>query len=214
MTEPRPQVLIIEDEPLIAMDIEEEVSTIIAGLITNADTANTSPGPTTRINRTTTRVHIPDGYFLIISGMMQNEVSRDRNQVPCLGGVPIVGAAFSDKTNLDQRRNLMIFIRPQIVDTEEEIQNITKHQQDLYRYGNCFKNSDEYETVEALDLLNITKTLHPEDEYECDCDCVGQCDQGGRRVSLQGHPIWRRPLRREGRRHHDCDRPREHWWCT
>lgn len=156
---------------IIAMDIEEEVSTIIAGLITNADTANTSPGPTTRINRTTTRVHIPDGYFLIISGMMQNEVSRDRNQVPCLGGVPIVGAAFSDKTNLDQRRNLMIFIRPQIVDTEEEIQNITKHQQDLYRYGNCFKNSDEYETVEALDLLNITKTLHPEDEYECDCDC-------------------------------------------
>lgn len=157
---------------IIAMDIEEEVSTIIAGLITNADTANTSPGPTTRINRTTTRVHIPDTYFLIISGMMQNEISRDRNQVPCLGGVPIVGAAFSEKTNLDRRRNLMIFIRPKIVDTEEEIQQITKHQQDLYQYGNCFKNSDEYETAEALDLLNIRPTLHPEDHYECDCDCL------------------------------------------
>lgn len=156
---------------IIAMDIEEEVSTIIAGLITNADTANTSPGPTTRINRTTTRVHIPDTYFLIISGMMQNEISRDRNQVPCLGGVPIVGAAFSDKTNLDRKRNLMIFIRPKIVDTEEEIQQITKHQQDLYQYGNCFKNSDDYETAEALDLFNIRPTLHPEDKYECDCDC-------------------------------------------
>lgn len=156
---------------IIAIDIEEEVSTIIAGLITTAETANTSPGPTTRINRTVTRVHIPDNYFLIISGMMQNEEQRERNQVPCLGGVPLIGAAFSDKRNRDDRRNLMIFIRPKIVDSEEEIQNITKHNQDIYKYKNCLMNSDEYETVEALDLFNIKKTLHPEDEWECDCDC-------------------------------------------
>jgi type III secretion protein C len=156
---------------IIALDIEEEVSTIIAGLITNADTANTSPGPTTRLNRTTTRVHIPDNYFLIISGMMQNEEARERNQIPCLGGVPILGAAFSDKRNHDLRRNLMIFIRPKIIDTEEEIQTITKHEQDIYDYKNCLKNSDEYETSEALDLFNIRRTFHPEDVYECECDC-------------------------------------------
>jgi type III secretion protein C len=102
---------------------------------------------------------------------MQNEESRERNQIPCLGGVPLLGAAFSDKVNTDSRRNLMIFIRPKILDTEEEIQVITKHQQDIYDYRNCLKNSDEYETSEALDLFNIRKTLHPEDEYECECDC-------------------------------------------
>jgi type III secretion protein C len=155
---------------IIAMDIEEEVSTIIAGLITNADTANTSPGPTTRIHRTNTRVHIPNHYFLIISGMMQDEESRERNQVPCLGGVPILGAGFSDKRNTSAKRNLMIFIRPQIIDTEEEVQQLTKHQQDIYDYKNCLKNSDEYEVVEALDLFNIKPTLHPEDEYPCECE--------------------------------------------
>lgn len=155
---------------IIAMDIEEEVSTIVAGLITNAVTANTSPGPTTRLNRTTTRVHIPDEYFLIISGMMQDEVSRDRNQIPCLGGVPLIGAAFSDIKNRDQRRNLMIFIRPKIVDTEEEINDITKHNQDIYDYKNCFRQSDEYEVSEALELFNIRPTLFPEDTYECDCE--------------------------------------------
>lgn len=159
---------------IIAMDIEEEVSTVIAGLITDASSANTSPGPTTRINRTTTRVHIPDDYFLVISGMMQNEVSRERNQVPCLGGVPLIGAAFSNKTNVDNKRNLMIFIRPKIVDTEEEIQTITRHQQNIYSYKNCLKNPDEYEVVEALDLFNIKKTLHPEDTYDCECEC--NCD--------------------------------------
>lgn len=149
---------------IVTLDIQEEVSTIVAGLITNATTASTSPGPTTRINRTVTRVHIPDTYFLIISGMMQNEESRGRNQVPCLGGVPLIGAAFSSKINNDAKRNLMIFIRPKIIDTEEEIQSLTKHQQDIYDYKNSLKNSDEYEAVEALDLFNIKQTLHPEDE--------------------------------------------------
>jgi len=155
---------------IIAMDIQEEVSSIIAGLITDATTANTSPGPTTRIHRTTTRVHIPDGYFLIISGMMQDEESRERTQVPCLGGVPLLGAAFSDKINASNKRNLMIFIRPKIIDTEEEVQNITKHQQDIYDYLNCLQNYDDYEYIEALDLFNVKKTLHPEDVYDCECD--------------------------------------------
>lgn len=155
---------------IVTLDISEEVSTVVAGLITNANTANTSPGPTTRTSRTTTRVHIPDGYFLIISGMLQDQETRDRAQVPCLGGVPLLGAGFSSKTNHDEKRNLLLFIRPQIIDTEEEIQSITKHQQDIFKIKQCYKNTLEYETIEALDLFNIKKTLHPEDEYECDCN--------------------------------------------
>lgn len=155
---------------IVTLDISEEVSTVVAGLITNATTANTSPGPTTRTSRTTTRVHIPDTYFLIISGMLQDQETRDRAQVPCLGGIPLLGAGFSSKTNSDNKRNLLLFIRPSIVDTEEEIQEITKHQQDIFKIKMCKKNMLEYETVEALDLFNIKKTLHPEDSYECDCN--------------------------------------------
>lgn len=155
---------------IVTLDISEEVSTVVAGLITNASTASTSPGPTTRTSRTTTRVHIPDNYFLIISGMMQDAEHRDRAQVPCLGGVPFLGAGFSSKTNTDDKRNLLLFIRPQIVDTEDEIQEITKHQQDIFKIKMCKKNMLEYETVEALDLFNIKKTLHPEDTGECDCN--------------------------------------------
>ena len=28
----------------------------------------------------------------------------------------------------------------------------------------------KYEVKEALDLFNIKKTLHPEDDYECECE--------------------------------------------
>jgi type III secretion protein C len=154
---------------IVTLDLEEEDSSIIAGLITNASSASTSPGPTTKINRTKTRVNIPNKYFLVISGMLQHEESRERNQIPCLGGIPLLGGAFSNKTNTDSKRNLMIFIRPIIIDTEEEIRHITKHQQDVYDYKNCLENYDEYEIEEALDLFNVKKTLHPEDDYECEC---------------------------------------------
>lgn len=131
---------------------------------------NSSPGPTTEIHRTVTRVNIPNNYFLIISGMVRNDEQRIRNQVPCLGGIPILGAAFSAKDNSYGQRNVMIFIRPKIIDTEEEIQVITKREQDIYKYNNCQRNINEYEVSEALDLLNIDRTLHPEgyDDNYCE----------------------------------------------
>jgi type III secretion protein C len=99
--------------------------------------------------------------------MMQHEESRERDQIPCLGGIPILGAGFSNKINTDSKRNLLMFIRPIIIDTEEEIQNISKRQQDIYDYKDCLEKYDEYEVVEALDLFNVRKTLHPEDDPQC-----------------------------------------------
>jgi len=63
----------------------------------------------------------------------------------------------------------MLFLRPTIIDTEDEVQRITKHQQDVYEYKNCLQNYNEYEVEEALDLFNIRKTLHPDEELECEC---------------------------------------------
>ena len=159
----------IGNSDIIALDLEEEISKILSGAVNNF-TVNTSPGPTTELNRTVTRVHIPNEYFLVISGMIRNEELRDRNQVPCLGGIPLIGGAFSKKTNADNQRNLIIFIRPKIIDTEEEIQNITKRQQDIYRYNNSQRNITDYEVSETLDLLNLDRTLHPEgyDENYCE----------------------------------------------
>ena len=152
----------IGNSDIVSLDLQEEISRIIPGTSIVGPSINSSPGPTTELNRTVTRVHIPNEYFLVISGMIRNEEARSRNQVPCLGGIPLIGGAFSKKNNSDLQRNLIIFIRPKIIDTEEEIQNITKREQDIYKYNNCQRNISEYEVSEALDLLNIDRTLHPE----------------------------------------------------
>ena len=156
---------------IITLAIEEEVTAVgVTPTIQSNATNNTVIGQTTTKNHTTTVVHLPDGYFLIISGLMQDEIVRQRDRTPCLGAIPLVGALFTAKINTDQKRNTMIFIRPKIIDTEDEIQHFTKHNQDIWDYRRYFQNSLEYEVKEALDFFNVRRTLYPSD-CECnDCD--------------------------------------------
>jgi type III secretion protein C len=136
---------------IITLLIEEEVSRIdlTAPVIPNA-------GPTTRKSYATTRVHIPNEYFLIMSGIIEDEEDLRVNQMPCLGGIPIIGAAVKNYQNNIHKRNTMIFLRPRIIDTEEEMDDITKRQQDIFIERSRHKNRWTEEINAGLDFVNLT----------------------------------------------------------
>lgn len=159
----------IGNNNIIALEIAQEISRIIPSTIPSTN-ANNAPGPSTSKSTTTTRVHLPDGYFLIISGMMNDESDRFTTQIPCLGAIPVLGAAFKDKRYDELKRNQMIFLRPKIIDTEEEIQCITKHEQDIWDYKHRRKKDWIYETEEAFDFLNLQRDIIPSDVEVADRD--------------------------------------------
>ncbi len=97
--------------------------------------------------------------------MIQGNETRAVTQIPCLGGIPIIGGLSKNKANIDNRRNLMIFIRPLIVDTDEELENITKRQQDVFREKSKWRRRWNYEIDEALDFFSIRPT--DPDEIGC-----------------------------------------------
>ena len=153
---------IINRNGIITLEIEQELSTLIdssTSVITNSffqiSSAAIGAGPTTRKSNSKTTVFVPNGHFVIMSGMIQDESERIRTQVPCLGGVPVLGGAFSQKNNREQNRNLMIFIRPSLINTEDEMTYFTKREQDIYDQKNHAKDLWKYEIEEALDFLNI-----------------------------------------------------------
>lgn len=150
---------LLSNTDIITMDIEQTISRVVTQQSRQTSLVQSNPGPTTSQNNTKTRVHIPNGYFLVLSGMIQDEDSHSRQQVPCLGGIPVIGALFSQKENNETKRNVMIFLRPQIVDTEEEIESITKQQQDVWHQKNRIREMYKYEVDEALDFFNV----QPED---------------------------------------------------
>lgn len=155
---------------IITLEISEESSSVIQNPASNnnggggsgsALLSDSGAGPTTRKNTTKTKIHVPDGFFIIISGMIQDDDSQLRNQVPCLGGAPLIGSLFSYKRLTCSKNNLMLFIRPKLIDTDEEINNLTRHQQDIFKVKARKKAMWKHEVEEAIDFMNV------QDYVEC-----------------------------------------------
>ncbi|MFI0434099.1 MAG: type III secretion protein [Parachlamydiaceae bacterium] len=115
--------------------------------------------------RTVTKIHVPNGFFVVLSGMIKDNQIRSYSRIPCLGGIPLVGCIGKTQTNADSKRNLMLFIRPLIIETDEEYEDVTRRQQDVYRQKSKFRRSWNYEIDEALNFGNIK----PTDPDDMDC---------------------------------------------
>ncbi len=159
---------LIGNNGIITLDVIEEVTSPAAGA--NVQINNTSASDVNLItvlhkNRSTTRLHVPNGFFVVMSGIIHTRESRFKNEIPCLGMIPLIGGAGKFKKMSESKRNLMIFIRPVIVDTESELECITKRQQDVFRDKCKMRRDWNYEIDEALDFFNLV----PTDPDEIDC---------------------------------------------
>ena len=71
--------------------------------------------PDERTSEITTNVRMRDGQTLVLGGLFQEDTTISRNQVPWLGDIPVLGAAFSGQTDKIVRREIMFLITPTIV---------------------------------------------------------------------------------------------------
>lgn len=62
---------------------------------------------------------------LVLGGLMSRSNNDNINKVPILGDFPIVGPLFQQKTTNQQKKNLMVFIKPVIICTAENGMTIT-----------------------------------------------------------------------------------------
>lgn len=102
---------LLGNEDVITLDIAEE--------ITEAEHEQINGGIRTRKTNMATRAHVPDDSFLVLSGMTKDKKIKRKAGVPCLGGIPWIGALFSETRTDVEKRNILIFVRPRIVDNQE-----------------------------------------------------------------------------------------------
>lgn len=148
---------------IISLEISQEVSAATPTTISTAQNQQLVVQPVARKSTTTTRIHVPNNYFVILSGMIHEEDTKSRFAVPCLGSLPLVGGLFGETDRTKTKRNLMIFIRPRLVDTAEEIETITKREQDIYRGHKQRPDDFAYELESLMDACK----LGPCDKCRC-----------------------------------------------
>jgi type III secretion protein C len=126
---------VLGNSDIVTLDISLDSSAIAAdqtgNVITNGTGQSVSGITTTKATMDTT-VHVPDQHFLVLSGMVNNSATKAATGLPCLGGLPLVGAAFSSKTNTDSAANIVIFIRPHIINSLEDMRKVTAEQEEFF----------------------------------------------------------------------------------
>jgi general secretion pathway protein D len=72
--------------------------------------------PQFSVREATTTVNLWDGQTVVLGGLVSSEVGEEKDSVPVLGDVPILGRLFQSNQKTEDKRNLMIFVTATLID--------------------------------------------------------------------------------------------------
>ncbi len=98
----------INEEGFILLNVHPTVSTaeIALGI------------PVVKTTDVTTWLLAKNGETAFIGGLIRDTKTRTKEMIPCLGGIPVIGALFGKTYNKIDKSELVILITPYIIDTE------------------------------------------------------------------------------------------------
>jgi type III secretion protein C len=152
---------LISSRETVTLIIEQKVSSVNSAQVA-AQGQTTAPPATVNEIRTVTRVHMPSDHFLVMSGLIQESSDITSSRIPCLGSLPLVGNLFGGKTQASAKQNLMIFIRPIIVDTEQDIDEMTRREEIIMKEKSRVNEQGWAKEIDDLKaILNIEPNTFP-----------------------------------------------------
>ncbi|HRX82662.1 MAG TPA: secretin and TonB N-terminal domain-containing protein, partial [Pirellulaceae bacterium] len=100
----------ISSDGMIRMEVHPELST---------GSVRVQEGftlPDKDVTQVTTNVMCRSGATMVIGGLIREDLSTSATQIPVLGNLPYVGAAFRQRTETIVRREIIVILTPRIVD--------------------------------------------------------------------------------------------------
>ncbi|MGZ5818662.1 MAG: type II secretion system protein GspD, partial [Burkholderiaceae bacterium] len=80
-----------------------------------------------------TNVLVDDGQIIVLGGLIKDEASDNVEKVPGLGDIPVIGNLFKYQKRGRTKTNLMVFLRPTIVRSNEQSVNLMADRYDFIR---------------------------------------------------------------------------------
>jgi pilus assembly protein CpaC len=134
----------LDVKPIVDINnnVRANVSTELSA-IDNSVAVNGIPGLLSR--KTTADVILGSGETLVMSGLLNQQASKDTSGVAFLKDIPILGELFKSKTFRDNRSELVIFVTPKVFDANSDI---NKKALDYAQKG-------IEGTIKAIDMKNL-----------------------------------------------------------
>jgi general secretion pathway protein D len=114
-------------------------------------------GPTTDKSSIETSVVVDDGQILVLGGLLRDEYTGGQSKVPLLGDLPVVGGLFRSENRNRSKTNLMVFLRPVVIRSQDAANALTIDRYDTIRA----RQADVQPPPRALFPVNEAPVLPP-----------------------------------------------------
>ena len=104
----------VDHRGVIRAAISAEVSTVDKSI-------ETAGGPALLTRKTETEFNVRAGETIVLSGLLQRDVSTDVDKVPLLGDIPYLGAAFRSKRQQNKETELVVFVTPTLIQANSPV---------------------------------------------------------------------------------------------
>jgi len=122
----------------ITLDIEQEVESVRAEQIADAQDLVTDK------RSIKTQVLIENKSILVLGGLLEDRMTISHSKIPLLGDIPLLGRLFRGSSKELRKQNLMVFIKPTILDDPESQESL---------------NRDRYESIRSKQNQKSSRTL-------------------------------------------------------
>ena len=119
----------IGDDDDITVDVLTEVSDVASRQNSSGSSSTNSSGslPVIRRRKANTCVRVKEGDAIVIGGLIETQESTNHNRVPLLSGIPVAGGLFKSKQDSKTKKEVIIFITPQLIREGNEVPVSERH---------------------------------------------------------------------------------------
>jgi type II secretory pathway component GspD/PulD (secretin)/tetratricopeptide (TPR) repeat protein len=90
------------------------------------------PLPRFRVRQVTTSAVVWDQQTIVLGGLISDDVKRQKDKVPVLGDIPLIGRLFRSESNSSAKQNLVIFVTAKIVDPAGNLLHTGEGENELF----------------------------------------------------------------------------------
>ena len=123
-------VPLINSEKEVTLDILQKLDSVADS--TNID-GNLIPNIATRYIKTT--VSAPNCSTIVLGGLITDNKRKNKTGIPLLSRIPVIGAIFRNTTEVNNRTELIVLLRPEVALTKLDVYRLRQKTEDKMHYG-------------------------------------------------------------------------------
>jgi type II secretion system protein D len=129
----------INDSGLVSLELTQEISSVgKPATIAGQDFSSIDK------TETTTNLVAQDGETIIIGGLIREDATKQKNGIPLLSKIPLIGSLFSYTSNTLDRTELIILLTPRVIKNQKEAGNVTTDYVDRYKGVSKDEDIDQF----------------------------------------------------------------------